>query len=82
MVALVATIHDFLGGADPTGGQKKTWMVGTRPTMTAERMLNLRNVLANNTATFGSPGIERSLCTGAPIRCPEPRKAAPEAPPS
>jgi hypothetical protein len=34
MVALVATIHDFLGGADAAGEQKKTWMVGTRPTMT------------------------------------------------
>jgi hypothetical protein len=32
MVALVATIHDFLLGV----GQKKPWMVGTRPTMTTE----------------------------------------------
>jgi hypothetical protein len=36
MVALVATIHDFLGAARASGGQKKTWMVGTRPTMTIE----------------------------------------------
>jgi hypothetical protein len=28
MVALVATIHDFLRGAETSGGQKKTWMVG------------------------------------------------------
>jgi hypothetical protein len=34
MVALVATIHDFFGGAEPRGRQKKAWMVGTRPTMT------------------------------------------------
>jgi hypothetical protein len=34
MVALVATIHDFLVGAERHGWQKKTWMVGTRPTMT------------------------------------------------
>jgi hypothetical protein len=36
MVALVATIHDFFGGAQTTAGQKRTWLVGTRPTMTAE----------------------------------------------
>jgi hypothetical protein len=29
MVALVATIHDFLGGAERAGWQKKAWMVGT-----------------------------------------------------
>jgi len=29
MVALVATIHDFFGGAVPNGRQKKSWMVGT-----------------------------------------------------
>jgi hypothetical protein len=34
MVALVATIHDFFGSAEASGEQKKTWMVGTRPTMT------------------------------------------------
>jgi hypothetical protein len=28
MVALVATIHDFLRGAKPADGQK-SWMVGT-----------------------------------------------------
>jgi hypothetical protein len=36
MVALVATIHDFLRSVEPGGRQKKTWMVGTRPTMTAQ----------------------------------------------
>jgi len=35
MVALIATIHDFLGGAKSCGWQKKTWMVGLKPTMTA-----------------------------------------------
>jgi len=36
MVALVATIHDFCGGVESSGRQKKSWMVGTRPTMTTE----------------------------------------------
>jgi hypothetical protein len=35
MVALVATIHDFFGGAEASGGQKKTWMVATSATMTS-----------------------------------------------
>jgi hypothetical protein len=30
MVALVATIHDFFGGAESRCGQKKSWMVGLR----------------------------------------------------
>jgi hypothetical protein len=34
MVALVATIHDFL--AAPRLVAEKSWMVGTRPTMTTE----------------------------------------------
>jgi len=29
-----ATIHDFLGDAEPAGRQKKSWMVGMKPTMT------------------------------------------------
>jgi hypothetical protein len=29
-----ATIHDFSGGAEARGEQKKTWMVGLKPTMT------------------------------------------------
>jgi hypothetical protein len=36
MVALVATIHVFLGGRRDSAPSKKSWMVGTRPTMTAE----------------------------------------------
>jgi hypothetical protein len=36
MVALVATIHDFFGDVELIARQKKSWMVGTRPTMTIE----------------------------------------------
>jgi hypothetical protein len=36
MVALVATIHDFLGGAKAGGRQKKSWMPVTSTGMTVE----------------------------------------------
>jgi len=36
MLALVASIQDFLCGTEPFGTQKKTWMVGLKPTMTGE----------------------------------------------
>jgi hypothetical protein len=34
MVALVATIHDFFGGTEADDRGNKTWVAGTRPTMT------------------------------------------------
>jgi hypothetical protein len=36
MVALVATIHAFFGRAKTNDRQRKSWMVGTRPTMAVE----------------------------------------------
>jgi hypothetical protein len=59
-----ATIHDFFGGDEASGGQKKTWMVGLKPTMTTLFGISLG---ANLPASSPAQHDDRSV---APRRAP------------